>query len=197
VAPSDGSAAPSKVADMQVTCLRWHRSGLYACAVEPTNPYSLGFAAEATQGFVPLWQRANTCRDACTPEAPLEMKCRDPWEAIAPLVGAGTAVCDASSLMPDAGTDAGSVGTGFDPAVDVSVLDTAPTKATSTAAVPAASANGCAIVSLHSVGTPWWLAAMLLLWRWSRRWLQHANRPPPTGLSGAPTTRSAVATAVR
>ena len=49
---------------MLVSCLRWRSNGLYACALEPNAPFSLGFAAEPTQGFVPLWHRANTCRES-------------------------------------------------------------------------------------------------------------------------------------
>jgi hypothetical protein len=195
VGPSDGSAAPSKISDMQVSCLRWHSSGLYACALEPANAYSLGYAAEPMQGFVPLWQRANTCRDACTPEAPLEMKCQAPWEAIAPLVGSDTAVCDASSPMPDAGIDAGSaaVGTALDAAVDVSAVDASLTTPTSTAAVPAPSASGCTVVSRHSVSTPWWLAAVLLLaGSWRIRTLSSCKPGPPATATAVPVRSASI-----
>jgi len=156
VAPSDASAAPSKVSDMNVTCLRWRGSGLYACALEPNAPYSLGFAAEPTQGFVPLWQRANTCRETCTPPSPIEMKCREPWEMIAPLVGADTALCDASSSMPDAGIDAG--------VADASQVTPEPTEAPR-----ARSASGCTVAFPPFVSTPWRLASVLMLAGWMRR----------------------------
>jgi hypothetical protein len=161
---------------MQVSCLRWHSSGLYACALEPASAYSLGFAAEPTQGFVPLWQRANTCRDACTSEAPLEMRCRDPWDAIAPLLGAETAVCDANASMWDAGVDAGSAGvaTEHDAATVVDASRTTP----NSAAISARSAHGCTVASPRSLSTPWWLAAMLLLAGSCRNRILRAQRMP-------------------
>lgn len=103
VGPSDASAPPAKIADLHVSCLRWQASGLYVCALEPTDPYSLGHAVEPTQGFVPLWQRADTCRDACVSPSPLELTCREPWATIAPLVGAESALCVDRSTTPDAG----------------------------------------------------------------------------------------------
>jgi hypothetical protein len=111
VAPADASEAPSKVSDLRVGCLRWRESGLYVCAGEPVDPYSLGHAVEPTEGFSPLWHRADTCRGACTADATLELKCQQPWDAIAPLAGAEHALCDASPIaapaaVMDAGTDA-------------------------------------------------------------------------------------------
>lgn len=148
LAPADGSAAPTKVDDMQVSCLRWLASGLYACVLEPDSPYSLGFATEPMQGFVPLWHRSDTCREACAPPSPLEMKCREPWETIAPLVGAEAAVCDASSFVPDAGT----------------VVDAAPETPEPTAAAPAPPTSGCTVTFPAGASTPWWFVMMLAGW---------------------------------
>jgi MYXO-CTERM domain-containing protein len=153
VAPSDASAAPSKLSELGVTCLRWRASGLYACALETTDPYSLGHAVEPTEGFVPLWHRADTCRAACTSPSPLEMNCREPWEMIAPLIDAGTALCDGSSSMPDAGT----------------VVDASPDTPEPSETAPGPSASGCAVTFHPGVSTPWWLAAVLMLAGWRRR----------------------------
>jgi hypothetical protein len=196
VSPSDASAAPSKVSDLQVKCLRWHASGLYVCAGEPTDPYSLGYAAEPTQGFVPLWHRANTCRAACAPPSPLELLCRAPWETIAPLVGADTALCDGSSSMPEVGsTGSGAVGSdagssavgntiagdgGAGTPVDASPGTPAPAQTPEptrgpTKAAPKPSTGGCTALLHHDASTPWWLAAVLMLAGWPRR----LRRPPP------------------
>lgn len=161
VAPADGTAAPVKVSDLQVRCLRWPTSGLYACAGEPTDPYSLGYTPDPAQAFVPLWQRADTCRAACVPTAPLELTCREPWEAVAPLVGADTPVCGGSST-PDGGTDAGSTVVtkldGGSTAIDASPAEhdamTTPTTRRST--------GSCAATSDSRVGTPWGPPLMLL-----------------------------------
>lgn len=109
VAPADASAAPTKISELRVNCLRWHASGLYVCAGEPADPYSLGVSAEPLQGFMPLWQRADTCRAACTAPSSLELNCRDAWDMIAPLAGAVTALCELQPPIPDAGGAAGPV----------------------------------------------------------------------------------------
>jgi hypothetical protein len=103
VAPADASAAPTKIDDLRVGCLRWSSSGLYVCAGEPADPYSLGHAPEPTQGFAPLWLRADTCRDACESSSTLETRCRAPWETVAPLIDASTALCRDRSSSADAG----------------------------------------------------------------------------------------------
>ena len=158
VAPVDSSAAPTKVSDLQLSCLRWQPSGLYACALEPTDPYSLGHAVEPTEGFVPLWHRANTCRAACAPPSTLEMKCREPWEAVAPFIGADAPVCGGSSSVPDASIDAGSdaAAPGLDGGGDEGVAR-------------APSTGGCTVAFRPGVGAPWWLAPVLMLAGWMRR----------------------------
>jgi hypothetical protein len=83
---------------LQVNCLRWQSSGVYACANETTATYSLGYATDPTQEFTPLWHRADTCRESCAPPSRLEMLCRQPWEMIAPMIGAADGgLCEASS----------------------------------------------------------------------------------------------------
>jgi len=187
VSPSDASAAPSKVSNLQVKCLRWRSSGLYVCAGEPTDPYSLGHAAEPTQGFVPLWHRANTCRAACPPPSALELTCRAPWDTIAPLVGADSALCDGSLPTPDVGSTESSGGGGSDAgsgavghsigddggggtAVDASPVTPEPAKA-----APAPSTGGCTASFPRDASTPWWLAPVLMLAGWTLR----SRRPSP------------------
>jgi len=171
VAPSDASAAPSKVSALQVKCLRWHAKGLYVCAGEPTDPFSLGYASEPTQGFVPLWQRANTCREACPAPSLLEATCREPWEVVAPLIAADTAVCDANVAMSDVASDAGSVAVGasLDGGGGATALDASPVVPEPTGAPPARSASGCTATLLPGVSSPCWLGPMLLVGGWIRR----------------------------
>jgi photosystem II stability/assembly factor-like uncharacterized protein len=176
VAPADASAAPSKVSDLPVSCLRWRANGLYLCSLEPLAPFSLGFAAEPTQDFVPLWKRSNTCRAACAPPSPLEMKCRQPWEMIAPFVDASTPVCGSSASIPDAGVDAGSraaggrldngsmAGSRLDGGG--SVVDASQVTPAHTQSVRSSTSGGCAVVSPLIVSRQCpkcWLAPLLTL----------------------------------
>lgn len=163
VAPADGTAAPIKVSDLQVRCLRWQNSGLYACAGEPTDPYSLGYTPDPSLAFVPLWQRADTCRAACAPTTPLELTCREPWEAVAPLIGADTPVCGGTASAPDGGTDAGSgaVVTTLDGGS--SLVDASPPERDATTTKrPARSAGSCAATLDSHAGAPWWWTLSLL-----------------------------------
>jgi hypothetical protein len=166
IAPADASAAPVKVSDLRVSCLRWQANGLYVCAGEPADPYSLGFAADPTQEFMPLWQRADTCRGACAPDSTLELNCQQPWEVIAPLAGAETALCGVSSPELDAGPDIPP-----EPAPDGGRADTIVDAGTS----PRKPANthsttgGCTIAAPTGVSTQLYLACTLMtLGGWRR-----------------------------
>lgn len=158
VVPADASAAPTKVSDLPVSCLRWRTNGLYLCALEPIAPFSLGFAAQPGGDFVPLWKRANTCRPACAPPSPLEMKCGEPWQMIAPLIDASTAVCG----------EAGSISGMFDASavarsrVDGSISTVDASRA-ATMTPPSAAAGSCTVMSSLTVRVPWWLATLTLM----------------------------------
>jgi hypothetical protein len=144
---------------------------LYACAIEPNDPYSLGFAVEPTQGFVPLWHRADTCREACAAPSSLEMNCREPWEAIAPFIDAGadTGVCEVGSSVPDAGVDAGSDAGESDRVDGGDPVDASNEKPKPTAASRARSSGGCTVTHSARAQTPWWLVPMLMLIGWMRK----------------------------
>ena len=174
VAPSDASTAPTKIANVQVKCLRWHANGLYVCADEPTAPYSLGYTTEPTEGIAPLWNRRDTCRATCPPASPLEVTCREPWKVIAPLVNASAPICGAPSSIPDAGTggglsiDAGStsLAKGPDGGPDaITAVTSGPRSPAQATAPKTSSTGGCTVSSslARAPRTPWWLALMLIL----------------------------------
>jgi hypothetical protein len=149
VAPADASAEPVSISSVRVSCLRWYASGLYVCGGEPVDAYSLGFAADPEHDFEPLWKRADTCRPACPALAPLEARCRAPWDAVAPLVNAETAVCDDAAVVVDAGMRSEA------PPAELMT----PTRS-----------SGCSVTSPMRSRAPWW---PLLLWgvvhAWKRR----------------------------
>jgi hypothetical protein len=160
VAPADASAAPAKISDLRVSCLRWLATGVYLCAGEPSDPFGLGFASDPTEGFTPLWHRVDTCRPICAPPSRLESSCRGPWEMIAPFIGADAPVCDASSA---AGRDGGG-----------SVADASPVASMPTGAAAARPASGCTVALARSAATPWWLVLAMMLGGWLRA---HARKP--------------------
>jgi hypothetical protein len=160
VAPADASAAPAKVSDMPVSCLRWRSTGLFACALESGNPFSLGVAQGPTQDFSSLWQRAETCRPTCAPPSPLESKCQMPWEQLAPTIGAETAVCDVSTSIADAGVRADDQTTEakLDGGCSEVVSGSSGTRDPTHTARPEA---GCAVTYFHE--SPSWLTPLWLL----------------------------------
>lgn len=167
-APSDASAAPSKISDLIVSCLSWRPNGFYACALETMTPYSLGFASEPTQRFVPLWHRADTCRDTCDSSSLLEMRCRAPWDEIAPMIDAGMPLCDGSGAMLDAGVDAGAdAGSRIDDA-GVSIVDASAVMPEPSEPARARSDGGCAVTRVRRTSSPWWLAPLLVFASWIR-----------------------------
>jgi len=170
IAPADASEAPTKVSDVRVGCLRWQANGLYVCGGEPADPYSLGFAAEPTQGFAPLWRRADTCRGACSPDSTIELKCQQPWDAIAPLAGAERALCDVAPITTDVVADAGTVVR--DASVDVGPPALEPASASSS--------DGCTTARVGSVGTHRWLPTLLMITAWCirRRSRQRQRKTP-------------------
>ncbi|MDD9932177.1 MAG: hypothetical protein OXT09_01160 [Myxococcales bacterium] len=169
VAPADGSAPASRVADLVVTCLRWHGSGLYTCALEPNAPYSLAHAVDPAAGFetfVPVWQRAETCPAACASPSTLERTCRRAWEEIAPLVGAETALCDGPAPeivgQPEPDGGAARLDGGVRPRVEASPVGPGATGRERARRARA----GCGVMRDPAVGAPaWqaWLAAFLML----------------------------------
>jgi photosystem II stability/assembly factor-like uncharacterized protein len=169
LAPSDASAAPSKVSDLHLSCLRWRANGLYACAIEPADPYTLAFAPDPTQEFTALWRRSDTCREACEAPSTLELLCQQPWEMIAPLVDATTAVCGESSPALDGGV--------------ASVVDAAPQQTQQPVAAPARPSAGCTIARASSGSTGWssWpIVSVLALGLRRRASSARARAPLPT-----------------
>jgi hypothetical protein len=181
VAAADGSEPPSKVSDVRVSCLRWHSSGLYMCADEQEGTYGLGLGVDPAQGFVPVWHRSNACIGACGPTSHLAMTCRQPWETLAPLIGAEheSGSCDDSSSMRDAGGGSDAAGPELDGGT--TVVDASPRISEPTNAPHARSERrgSCAVTLVHDVKTPWWLAAMLMLafYRLSRHRSRVEARP--------------------
>jgi hypothetical protein len=162
-APTDNSAAPSKVSDLQVSCLRWVSSGLYVCANEPKDPFSLGVATDPAQGFIPLWHRADACELTCPPSSRITQTCKQAREMIVPLLGGQVNQCNADLVLPDAGTvvesRAPSLALDGGPPLDASPVESAPT---STAR--ARPGGGCALTLPDTVGTaPCWLCLFVVL----------------------------------
>jgi hypothetical protein len=115
VGPSDGSQPFTKVADLQVRCLRWDAAGVYACGTEPGDPFTMGLSTDHGASFRPIYKIADTCPQVCSNAAQFAMACRAPWTTIGPLIQASSGSCSLpwagdAALGADAGAHPGTKG---------------------------------------------------------------------------------------
>jgi photosystem II stability/assembly factor-like uncharacterized protein len=107
IGPSDGSAGFRKVAALSVRCLRWTAAdALYACGLEPSDPFSVGLSRDRGLTFEPLYRMRDTCPQGCSADTRSGMSCRAAWSRVGPLIGAAGALCDVPWALVSA-TDAG------------------------------------------------------------------------------------------
>ena len=177
VGPADGSGPIEKVSDLRVRCLRWNAEGLYACGLEPQDPFSVGVSIDHGASFRPVYKMADTCPQECADASSFAAACQQPWIGVGMRIasdGEGCAVPWAN-LTPDAGSegdagpeDAGAVDGGVTDAgaTDAgaehdAALDGAPTVPTE----PRAS-DGCscrAVGAGRDAGTPFGLSVLALV----------------------------------
>ncbi|HEX6241148.1 MAG TPA: hypothetical protein VFZ61_09660 [Polyangiales bacterium] len=121
VGPADGSGSFEKRGNQSIRCLRWHGSGaLYACASEPTDPFSLGVSLDQGRSFSPLYRLATTCPSACAEGTQFASACRSAWSPVQTALAAPGLMCSepwaarADAGMAPAEPDAGERDAGFD-----------------------------------------------------------------------------------
>jgi photosystem II stability/assembly factor-like uncharacterized protein len=101
VGPSDGSAF-TKVSSLGVRCLKWRSSGLYACASQPGDAFTLGLSPLADGAFESLYDARTTCPEACPAGGNFARACESTWNVVGPGIGA-PASCPLPWSAPDAG----------------------------------------------------------------------------------------------
>lgn len=113
VGPSGGDSFP-KVSTLDVRCLKWRSSGLYACASQPGDPFTLGLSPAGDGSFEPLYDARATCPEECPAGGPFAVACEPTWNAVGPAIGASPA-CPVPWRAADSGapaTDAAAGGRG-------------------------------------------------------------------------------------
>jgi len=141
----DGGDTFVRVSDLGVLCLRWHPSGLYACAPYATAPFALGRSRDGGRTFTPLVRfEALEGLPNCGPETRAATLCSPRWPLVRGMFS-----------LPDAGRDA---------TVDPGNVAVSPT-------TPPGNC-GCRLSDLPSASSlggcgPWW---WMVLWiSWGRR----------------------------
>ncbi len=113
VGPSDGSGPFEQKSDLGIRCLRWNENGLYACASEPRDPFSLGLSQDGGASFKPLYRMADTCPQTCDESTSYNRQCKAEWETTRPFIRAAPLMCAVPWTYPepdeplDAGIDDG------------------------------------------------------------------------------------------
>jgi photosystem II stability/assembly factor-like uncharacterized protein len=86
---SDNVFAPAS--SVGVRCLRWAANGLYGCASENTDGFTLGRSTDLGKTFVPLYHLADLKPLDCPAGTPTATQCPANWPAIANSIGASAA----------------------------------------------------------------------------------------------------------
>lgn len=108
VGPADGSSAFSKRSGLGVRCLRWREDGLlYACASEPSDPFSVGVSSDQGQNFRPLYRLRDTCPSACAAGSSFALSCEAAWGQTRPFIAASGAMCSVPWAAPAPDLDGG------------------------------------------------------------------------------------------
>jgi hypothetical protein len=162
------------------SCLAWNADGLYACADQASDPFSIGVSHDMGATFDTLLRFENLCgATACPAGTQGAAQCAPAWDSIAPTLGAmcridaGPPAPPDAAILPDASTG------GADAAQDAFDASDASGGNTSDASPPPPLEpspplpSSCAcILSRPSAASPWksWgLLALLGLAR-LRRW---------------------------
>jgi hypothetical protein len=150
VGSSDGTNLARR-SDILPTCLGWGSGGLFACADQKTEPFSIGLSHDLGVTFETVLRFETLCgQTACASETICGQKCPGDWQIVGPAVGA---TCGVDAGLPDA-ADASDTSPVRDASLDVA----APVDAGSAGAPPRegagveASGGGCALRPLPQRG---------------------------------------------
>jgi hypothetical protein len=71
-----------------IRCLTWTERGLFACAQESLDHWTLALSTDVGQSFVPLWHVQDLVPLQCAPGSPVDSVCQRTWLDIASQIGA-------------------------------------------------------------------------------------------------------------
>jgi MYXO-CTERM domain-containing protein len=104
----------AQVSPVRARCLRWTGAGVYACAEEVLDGFSVGFSTTEGSTFKPFAHTASLCGLIdCPSSADVVQKCASRWPALRDTLGAvpcaeaGTSASSSSAASSGAGGSAG------------------------------------------------------------------------------------------
>lgn len=83
----------TKVSSVQSRCLTWTNAGIYSCANEFVDGYTLGFSTDQGKTFTGIYKLPQMCPLACPEGAPSTAACASTWPALAATLGVDQAKC--------------------------------------------------------------------------------------------------------
>lgn len=78
----------------QLSCLKWSASGLFACADDHADGFTLGLSADLGASFEPLFHARELVPLACDASTSVGASCPAAWSGVATQLGAGAEVPD-------------------------------------------------------------------------------------------------------
>jgi photosystem II stability/assembly factor-like uncharacterized protein len=90
------------IADIKPVCLTWAPAGLYVCANESSDPYSIGFSADGHGPFTPLLRFRDVTMMECPAGSSTGSACSSLWCGTATRIGADGDCAPEASVDADA-----------------------------------------------------------------------------------------------
>jgi hypothetical protein len=107
---STDSFAFHRVSDVQPYCLRWTRAGLYACATEATDGFTVGLSVDGGAHFQSLFHLPDLMPLACPAATAVGSSCGRDWPIVASAIGADAPLSPASDSRAPAKSSSCEVG---------------------------------------------------------------------------------------
>lgn len=82
-----------KVSSVQARCLTWTNAGIYACANEFEDGFTLGLSTDEGKTFTKLYKLAEMCPLECPAGATSSSACTAAWPPLAATLGVNQAAC--------------------------------------------------------------------------------------------------------
>jgi hypothetical protein len=93
-------------------CLTWTDRGLFSCAQESLDQWTLALSTDDGQSFAPLWHVQDLVPLECTPGSAVEAACPRTWLDIASRIGADLVPGEPEPAAPLTGSNDSGCGLG-------------------------------------------------------------------------------------
>lgn len=103
-----------KVSAVGAGCLMWNRTGLYACAAEVVDGFTVGLSQDGGRSFQPLYRLSSLCPLQCPAGTTTQGRCPAAWPSVQRIIQQPAGACGGGLSRIDGGA-AIEAGNGGDP----------------------------------------------------------------------------------